>query len=259
MKISRIHGKLPKPLKALYCFFNCPEDIPSLLSFLTARNLKISFLKKLYIIKQLYVTSYAVICPHTQHQIISFIKTILSIPPDVKGVIVEAGSYKGGSSAKFSLAAKLANRRLFLFDSFEGIPNNKEPHKKSIFGHDLFFPKGSYCGLLDEVKGNISKYGDLSACEFIKGWFENTMPKFSQTIIAAYLDVDLASSTRTCLKYLYPLLAPGGVLYSQDGDFPLVINVFKDNKFWEKEVGFPKPYIEGLGKQKLIKIVKPFN
>lgn len=45
---------------------------------------------------------------------------------------------------------------------------------------------------------------------FIKGWFEDTMPVFNERIIAAYIDVDLASSTKTCLKYLYPLLVPGG-------------------------------------------------
>ena len=72
----------------------------------------------------------------------------------------------------------------------------------------------------------------------------------------AYLDVDLASSTKTCLKYLYPLVIPGGIIYSQDGDFPLVIEVFNDDRFWENEVGCKKPDIEGLGKKKLLKIIK---
>ena len=83
------------------------------------------------------------------------------------------------------------------------------------------------------------------------------MPDFSKPIIAAYIDVDLASSTRTCLKYLYPLLFPKGVFFSQDGHLPLVIDVFSDEKFWEKEVGFNKPLIAGLGKKKLIKVIKP--
>jgi len=73
------------------------------------------------------------------------------------------------------------------------------------------------------------------------------------------LDVDLASSTRTCLKYLYPQIVLGGILFSEDGDFPLVIEVFNNDEFWQKEVGYKKPYIEGLGKSKLIKIVKAMN
>ena len=82
-------------------------------------------------------------------------------------------------------------------------------------------PKGKYCGSLEEVKNNIAKYGEIGVCHFIKGWFEETMSLFNKRIAAAYLDVDLASSTKTCLKYLYPLLVPGGVIISQDGDFPL--------------------------------------
>ncbi len=49
------------------------------------------------------------------------------------------------------------------------------------------------------------------------------MPCFEQPVLGAYIDVDLASSTIACLKYLYPRLVPGGVIVSQDGDFPLVI------------------------------------
>ena len=91
----------------------------------------------------------------------------------------------------------------------------------------------------------------------VEGWFDDTMPGFTGKIAAAYVDVDLASSTRTCLKYLYPLLVPGGVLMSQDGDFPLVIEVFEDDAFWEQEVGCERPHIEGLGTSKMLKLIKP--
>jgi len=67
--------------------------------------------------------------------------------------------------------------------------------------------------------------------------------------------VDLASSTRTCLKYLYPLLESNGVLYSQDGHLPLVIDVFDNDNFWLSEVGCKRPQILGLGEKKLIKIM----
>ena len=38
------------------------------------------------------------------------------------GDIVECGCYAGGSSAKLSIIAKLLNRELIVFDSFEGLP-----------------------------------------------------------------------------------------------------------------------------------------
>lgn len=182
-------------------------------------------------------------CAHTQAQINFVINSFLSIPSSKKGCIVEAGSYKGGSAAKFSIVAKLVNRQLVIFDSFQGHPENEGK-----------FKKGSYCGSLDEVKGNIEKYGEIGICKFIKGWFKDTMPSFSDKICAAFLDVDLSSSTRTCLKYLYPLIISGGVLYSHDGNYRSVVRVYTGNEFWKEEVGCPKPFIESLGK--LIKIVK---
>lgn len=222
---------------------------------------EMSYFQRLWFAFRLEKVSWDVDCPHTQDEIMSFISSFLSIPTTIKGCVVEAGSYKGGSTAKFSIAAKLANRQLVVFDSFMGIPKNKEPHDKNIFGHSIrsCFKTGSYCGSLEEVQSNIEKYGEMQVCKFIKGWFEDTMPDFSEKICAVYLDIDLASSTRTCLKYLYPLIVPGGVLFSQDGAFPLVVEVFDSNEFWEKEVGCKKPKIEGLGKAKLIKILKPIE
>jgi len=198
-------------------------------------------------------------CPHNLSHILTFVTTLLRLPPGMEGCIVEAGCFKGGSTAKFSLVAKRLRRSLVVFDSFEGLPENSEKHDRTIWGKsikDWFKPKQFY-GSLSEVAANVKKYGEISVCQFEKGWFEDTLPRFTQKVCAVYLDVDLASSTRTCLKYLYPKIVPGGVIVSQDGDFPLVIEVFDDNDFWLKEIGCAKPKIEGLRKSKMITIVKP--
>ncbi len=202
---------------------------------------------------------YDIHVPHKNTQVLSFVDAIHSIPAETKGCIVEAGCFKGASAAKFSHAAKRTGRTLYLFDSFEGLPENEERHEKSILGHSIegWFQKGRYQGTLEEVRTTISMFGHLDVCRFIEGWFDDTLPGFNERIAAAYIDVDLASSTRTCIKHLYPLIVPGGVLISQDGDFPLVIDVFKDDAFWEKEVGCKRPHIEGLGTDKILKIVKP--
>lgn len=226
--------------------------------FLPPKISGLSYFKRFVLTLRYVYISHKIECVHHEEQIFSFVNGFLSLPPRIKGCIVEAGSYKGGSTAKFSIGTKLANRKLIVFDSFEGLPENKEAHKKSIFGRSIndWFHKGNYYASLNEVKQNVKRYGEIEVCEFVKGWFEKTLPKFNKPIAAIYLDVDLASSTKTCIKYFYPLLASGGILYSQDGDFPLVIKVFNDNKFWEKEVGCKKPHIEGIGTKKLIKIVK---
>jgi len=189
---------------------------------------------------------------HNASHILKFLLAILKLPKDMDGCIVEAGAYKGGGTCKISLFTAHVNRKLFVFDSFQGLPPNNEKHEKSLEGHSIknWFAEGNYAGSLEEVKSNVEKFGTIENCTFIKGWFEETLPQFHQPVALAYLDVDLAASIRTCLKNLYPLLVPGGSIYSQDGDFPLVIEVFKDEGFWKNEVGCEKiPEIIGLGKK----------
>lgn len=205
------------------------------------------------------VVSQNIQCLHDGSHLLQYVIDLLALPPELPGCIVEAGCFRGGSTAKVSLVASMLNRKLVVFDSFEGLPPNLEPHHRSILGHSIenWFQPGNFRCSIDEVKSNVKRFGALESCDFVKGWFETTMPLFAEPIVAAYLDVDLAASTRTCLTFLYPKIVPGGLLYSQDGDFPLVTSVFDDDEFWKREVGCDKPAIEGLGRRKMLRIRKP--
>ncbi len=256
--LSAFKTKLPWPIFfTVKKFRGLREDLPILVSFLIHKTkIKTTPFDRLKIILKCYQISYFVDCPHMESEIIAVIKLILSSEHLEKGVIVECGSYKGGSSAKLSLAAHIAKRKLFIFDSFEGLPENDEKHGKNIFGGEANFPAGSYFGSLEEVKNNIKKFGKIEACEFIKGWFKDTLSDFFEQIEVAFIDVDLVSSTRTCIKYLYPLLRPGGVIFSQDGHLPLIIKLLKDKNFWQNEIGIAPPRMIGLGERKLVEILK---
>ena len=236
---------------------NYRRDAGVILAFLDDDTMPIDTAARVELVRRYTAISQNVACHHTEEEIFQYARAILATPKAVPGSFVEAGCFKGGGTAKFSLAAKIAGRKLLVLDSFEGIPEHNEPHEKNIFGNSAFFRKGSYKGELEEVKDNVAKYGSVENCEFVKGWFEDTLPAIQEPLAGIYLDVDLAASTRTCLRYLYPRLQEGGVLFSQDGHLPLVIDVFSDERFWEQEVGYPKPHIEGLGTRKLIKILKP--
>jgi O-methyltransferase len=52
----------------------------------------------------------------------------------------------------------------------------------------------------------------------IKGWFDETIPTFKppEPIAVLRLDADWSESTLTCLKHLYPHVAPGGVVIIDD-------------------------------------------
>jgi len=249
---------IPWPVHYIYRKLRAlPYDVPKFATFLAAKpQTPISFWQKVSLILHCYRISFLVDCPHMEGEMVEVMHQIFSIPAAKAGVIVEAGSFKGGSTAKISLAAKIANRKFFVFDSFEGIPAHQEKHGKNIYGGDAYFPKGSYAGSLEEVKSSVAKFGHLQSCEFIKGFFETTMPGFSQPVVVGYIDVDLASSTKTCLKYLYPLLIGGGVLLSQDGHLPWIIELLSDNNFWQQELETAIPTMTGLKKEKLVIIQK---
>lgn len=203
----------------------------------------------------------AIPCAHNPSHALSFLLEMLNQEDNCikypEACFVEAGCFKGGSSAKFSYFASLLGKELVLFDSFEGLPDNEENHDTSIDGYSIkdWFKGGNFKGILAEVEENLKDHGKIEVCKFMPGWFCDTMPAFKTPVIAAFIDVDLASSTEDCLKYLYPLLVPGGVIMSQDGDFPLVIKVFENPASWKGE-GPPEPVIQNLG-QKITKIYKP--
>lgn len=255
---TTLKRRLPTPWVTFYRSIRLyPDDLLYVVAYLLRGwpSSDMDLLDRLNLLRRLYRITFNIDCPHTQSQILAALEAIIAAPI---GCVVEAGCYKGGSTAKFSIGAKMMGRRLFAFDSFQGIPDNVEPHDRTIDGRQVgYFQAGSYCGTLNEVMQSIQEYGEIEVCEFVPGWFEDTMPGFTEEIGVVYLDVDLASSTRTCLKYLYPLLVPGGVLFSQDGHLPLVIEVFDDDEFWEHEVGCNKPPIQGLSLSPLIRLVKP--
>lgn len=254
---SSVRKYSPPLVTHLYNLFSRPGDVATSLRIVRDAKLAGTAAERTALIRQVYAISEQIDCRHEQKEILAFVEAILSISGEQAGCVVEAGCFMGGSTAKFSLAAQLANRQLVVFDSFEGLPPVEEQYSRDIHGNELSFTPGKYKGTLDAVKNNVRLFGAIDQCEFVKGWFDDTLPQFNRQIAAVYLDVDLSSSTQTCLKHLYPLLNPGGVLLSQDGHVPQVIAVFDDDVFWETEVGFPKPTVHGLGQQKLLRIIKP--
>lgn len=179
---------LPTPIYNFLRSLRHWRDLFSSISFLRDDSLNLSFKDKFRIVKQLYVISSNVDSPHTQGEILNFIRSVLALHPESNGVLVEAGCFKGGSTAKFSLATEIMGKELVVFDSFQGMPENDEPHNKNIFGGAAGFKQGDYCGTLDEVKTNVRQFGKIKNCRFVQGWFDDTMSGFKQPISAIYLD-----------------------------------------------------------------------
>ena len=250
--LKRLPARVVNALRLVYNW----RDVFACARFIVSGPASMTVVERFGLVRLCFAISLAVDAPHSQGQILEIIDTIESMPPTVPGAIIEAGCYKGGSTAKLSLAADRAGRTLLVFDSFRGMPENVEHHRDRVLGERVEFNHGSYEGTLQEVRANVTEFGRIASCQFVQGWFQDTLPGLREPLSVAFIDVDLASSTRVCLKYLYPLLQSGGTLFSHDGHLKLVVDVFADEEFWRTEVGGPKPVIEGLGTRQLIKIVK---
>jgi hypothetical protein len=174
---------------------------------------------------------------------------ILMVPPAVRGNIIECGCWKGASTASLSLVCRLVKRKLVVCDSFQGLPEDdaavihQYPHI-NVYG---YYQEGMYDGRLDEVKSNIERFGDLSVCEFVPGFFSDTLSTLSEPLAFAFLDVDLVSSMKDCLKYIWPLLVDGGAVYTDDSCDMEVVRVWFDSSWWQREIGERAPGYVGSG------------
>jgi O-methyltransferase len=230
------------------------RDRAAVLAFLRAcYPIDISLRERLAVVARFVAITNHVRTYHTQAEMLRVVDRILRLAGRPDLTVVEAGSGKGGGTAKLSLVARRAGGRLVVFDSFRGIPPNDEVHR-NVHGRRVEFRAGAFRGRLPSVCRTVARFGAPEVCEFRKGWFADTLPAWDGHVDVALLDVDLLSSTRTCLTHLVPRLRPGGVVLTQDGHLEAVVALLGDARFWRDEVGVEPPSIAGLGRRKLLQI-----
>jgi O-methyltransferase len=173
----------------------------------------------------------------------------LAIPPSTPGVLVECGVWKGASSAALSLVCRRMGRRLVVCDSFEGLPDDGGQRHTGmhtgVYGH---YEAGMFAGALDEVQANIAAHGAPEVCDYVRGYFVDSLPTgLPEHIAFAFLDVDLASSTQDCLRAIWPRLAEGGAIFSDDAGDLDVVRVFFDTPWWQAALSCDAPGFVGSG------------
>jgi len=152
-------------------------------------------------------------------------RTLLAdvIERNVPGDILEAGVWRGGASimARAVLRAhEDAARRLFVADSFEGLPP-PDPKFQQDAGSD-FHEYADLAVSLETVKGNFQLFGLLDdRVQFLKGWFRDTMPTAPLSQLAVMrLDGDMYESTIDPLQHLYDKVSAGGWIIVDDYFLP---------------------------------------
>lgn len=149
----------------------------------------------------------------------------------IKGDIVECGVWKGGSmliAASVLVEKRSFDRRLFLFDTFEGMSDPTSDDVSAVNQKDA----ESLLKMADKEDGdNIWCYSGLEEVKstmknvnypedkilYVKGKVEDTLPTDEISSIAILrLDTDWYESTKHELEHLFDKLVPGGVLIIDD-------------------------------------------
>jgi hypothetical protein len=138
------------------------------------------------------------------------------VEKEVPGDVVECGVAFGGSAALLGLTLKSlrANRKIWAFDTFEGLP---APTEADPDYDDAIGLAGAYRSELPDVMRLFERFGILENAAFIKGLFQDTVPESGvQKIAVLHLDGDWYDSIKVCLDHLYDRVSSGGVIQLDD-------------------------------------------
>lgn len=135
----------------------------------------------------------------------------------VLGDAVECGVCNGGSAAVIAYVVKQSplNRKIWLFDSFEGLPEPTEKDGAKV-------QQESYKGL---AKGDISNVRKIfqklaipdTRVHIVKGWFQDTFPSIEiKRIGLLHIDADWYEPVKLCLEKFYDTVESGGFIVLDD-------------------------------------------
>lgn len=168
----------------------------------------------------------------------------------ITGDFIEAGVWRGGAGLLLRGILEAygdRNRRVWLADSFEGVPP-PDADRYPLDAGDVNHMAEELAVSLEEVQGNFERYGLLDdQVRFVKGWFKDSLAGLADRKWALVrLDGDLYESTMDSLVNLYPQLQPGGFLIVDDYDFDNCRAAVEDYRH-EHGISEPIERIDWLG------------
>lgn len=148
-------------------------------------------------------------------------------------LIVEAGVGYGDTFLFLALIAEKLGTNLIGFDSFCGFPEIINKRDRRILGKPI--AKGQWnVSTIDSIRNRLknSGVGDNflnNNVKLVEGFFDDSLRNFEiqKKIFFLHLDVDLYSSYKTCLEYLWDQVIDGGVV---------VFDEYKDPKWPDAKI-----------------------
>lgn len=141
------------------------------------------------------------------------------------GDVCEFGVGNGATSVLLADEIKKTKKKLWLFDSFQGL---SKPNKKDILINDIFRLgtmdkyEGTMSYSIEEVNSRLeSIHFPKSRIKIIPGFIEKTVygKKLPGKICFAYVDFDLYEPILTALNFLAKRMSKGGFIVVDDYNF----------------------------------------
>jgi O-methyltransferase len=151
----------------------------------------------------------------------------------IEGHLIETGVWRGGAVIymKYLLNKLGSNKKVFVADSFKGLPKPELPQDEGDKHHEVSFLRVTE----QEVRNNFKEYGLLDKrVIFIKGWFKHTLHRLNETFCIIRLDGDMYESTMDALNALYPKLNTRGYVVIDDYLLPNCWRAVSDYREREK-------------------------
>lgn len=125
----------------------------------------------------------------------------------VQGNVAEVGVYQGEFASHLNRVFK--DRKLYLFDTFEGFSDNDiHVNDEVIMGMDKFKDTN--------IENVIKKMKYPEQVIVRKGWFPDTAKDVDDEFCFVSLDTDLYKPIMSGLEYFYPRLVKGGYIFIHD-------------------------------------------
>jgi hypothetical protein len=155
----------------------------------------------------------------------------------IEGDIFEFGCFTGIGTAKLSLVSNFLNKKLYGFDSFQGLPDTE------IYGEGeqkIIYAEKDYAGSINLVQKNIQIHGIPTNVKLVEGFFSETVQPFfeenkDQKIAACFIDADIAKSIDECLEYVIPRLSVGSLIIMHEANDIDNHNVFNKHNLFDTE------------------------
>lgn len=151
----------------------------------------------------------------------------------IKGCMAELGVFRGEFSALIN--EKFPERKLFLFDTFEGFDKDEAKKEASLGRSDEIF---EYMHQQTSAEIALEAIPFSQQCILCKGLFPDSVTTEAENSRYAFvsIDVDFEDSIYEGLKFFYPRLNAGGYIFLHDYNSAHLVGVKKAVQRYEAEL-----------------------